>query len=357
MQAFDVNDWMGDILSRAADVSADALAKIALLLDEAQSIADQTDQVRSELDQFLGQFALESGLTDGTTGPIRFAGGLIDIESMRADVARMALNADKASKLVTSLQSIHSSLDAASHYFIEESPLTTTLDARQEGMQAAMIAAREDERRKLAREIHDGPAQVLVNAHYHVQIIEQIVKRNPTALDEELMRLKELLLEGNTEVRRFMFDLRPTTLEDYGLGPTLQRSIDDWGRFFGHKVNASLDSSMPRLSAEQELAVYRIVMQSLQNIHQHAGNDCSVEITIHLDRTDLVVRVSDNGVGFDPALVSPKLTSGAGLMGMRERAAAIHATFNVESSPGAGSTITLIVPSVGGTGSLSGRGD
>jgi two-component system sensor histidine kinase DegS len=205
----------------------------------------------------------------------------------------------------------------------------------------------------LAREIHDGPAQVLANAHYHVQIIEQVIKRNPSALDEELMRLRELLKEGSTEVRRFMFDLRPTTLEDYGLGPTLQRSIDDWGRFFGHRVAAEIDSNLPRLTPEQELAVYRIVMQSLQNIHQHAGSDCTVEVFITMEQVDLIARITDNGVGFDPALVSPKLTSGAGLMGMRERAAAIHATLNIESSPGNGSMITLLVPSAGGTGNLS----
>jgi len=339
-----VPERLAEIVLAAQDLSAQTLTRMTDLLQAAETVAAETGSVRSELEQFLDQFSLESGIADGSSNQIRFAGGVIDLESMRADVASMALNAARATNLVTSLKSIQSSLNTAARHFSQDTALITTIDAREEGMQASLFAAREDERRKLAREIHDGPAQVLANAVYHVQIVEQVVKRNPGAVDEELMRLRELLKEGGTEVRRFMFDLRPTALQDYGLGPTLKRCVEDWGRFFGHRVSYSIENPLPRLSPDEDLVVFRIVQQSLQNIHQHAGNDCAVDLSVCVQDQNLIVRICDDGVGFDPALVSPKLTSGAGLLGMRERAATVHATLNIESNLGVGSTITLCLP-------------
>ena len=337
-------DRLLEIQQRADRVAQDALERMATIVKDAESIVAETSDVRAELEQFLAQFSLESGLNDTDSGLATFAGGVIDLQAMRADVAVMALNAAKAEILTSSLVSIQTALSAAARHFRLDTALTSTLDARVEGWQAALTTAREDERRKLAREIHDGPAQVLANAVYHVQIIQEVIKRNPTAIDEELKRLRELLKEGVTEVRRYMFDLRPTALEDLGLVPTLHRYVDDWGRFFGHSLTTNISPILPKLLPDQDLAVFRIVQQSLQNIHQHAGNDCTVAITVDLDGGMLVVRIADDGQGFDPALVSPKMQSGAGLMGMRERAATVHATLNIESKPGAGSVITLSMP-------------
>src|SRR3954454_17617905 len=152
-------DRLIDILGRADALTQDAFDRLSVLVDEAQTVANETAQVRAELELFLDQFALESGLADGASGQIRFAGGLIDMEAMRADVAVMALNASKATVLMASLKSLQTSLGTAARHFKLDSALTSTLDARDEAIQGALAAAREDERRKLAREIHDGPAQ------------------------------------------------------------------------------------------------------------------------------------------------------------------------------------------------------
>jgi two-component system sensor histidine kinase DegS len=332
-----------DILSRADIVARESLEQMTALVEEAQSVADETAQVRSELEQFLEQFALESGMIDGGQDQMTFAGGVIDLNAMRSDVAIMALNAAKAQVLTASLKSLQACLASAARHFKLDTALTSTLDARDEAIQMALTAVREDERRKLSREIHDGPAQVLANAVYHVQIIEQVLKRNPAAIEEDLTALRELLKEGVTEVRRFMFGLSPIALHEYGLGPTLTRWVEDWGRFYGHHVKCTLEYPLPKLTPEQDLAVFRIVQQSLQNIHQHAGNDASVEVSVATNEELLIVRIADNGNGFDPALVSPKLTSGAGLRGMRERAEVIHASLSIESRLGHGSVITLII--------------
>lgn len=345
-KAANIIDRLIDILGRADALTQDAFDRLSMLVDEAQTVANETAEIRAELDVFLEQYAPESGLADGASGQIRFAGVLIDREVMRADTAAIALNASKATVLLASLKSLQTSLGSAARHFKLDSALTSTLDARDEAIQAALAAAREDERRKLSREIHDGPAQVLANAVFHVQTTEQVVKRNPLLIEEELIRLRDVLKEGVTEVRRFMFGLRPATLEAYGLGPTLQRYVEDWGRFYGHRTTISVMPNLPRLTPDQDLTIFRIIQEALQNIHKHAGNDASVEIVLATERNRVVVRISDDGVGFDPALVAPKLTSGAGLLGMRERASLIHAAFVIESHLGSGSVITLSFPFV-----------
>lgn len=339
-----IDQQLRELVASAAAVSSDALDRATDLLYAAEKIQRETATVREELEQFLDQFSLESGLTSGSLSQATFAGGLIDLEVMRSDVAKMALDASKAEMVSKSLHALVTILNTSNQHFNDPASLSKTLDATADHFQAALNDAREEERNKLAREIHDGPAQVLANAIYHVQYVEQVAKRTPETVTEELERLRELLKEGVTEIRRFMFDLRPATLQHYGLGPTIQRYVDDYGKFFGRRSSCVISAELPQLTPEQDLCVFRIVQQSLQNAHQHAGNDAEVDVSMKAIDCLLEVRIHDNGVGFDPALVSPKLTSGAGLMGMRERAAVAHAQLRIESKLGAGSTVTLILP-------------
>lgn len=333
-----------EILGEAESLTQEFLPRLNALVDRAEMINRAAATERSNLEQFLEQFALESGLSGGNVTNPTFHGGFVNLEAMRADVVNMALNASKAEILSNSIKSIRNSVEAAARHFADDSALTVSLDATSEHFQTAVNEAREDERRKLSREIHDGPAQVLANAIYAVQISEQLVKRNPAAVEEELTRIRDLLKEGVTEVRRFMFDLRPATLQDYGLGPTVQRYVEDYGRFFGRRATCTVHGQIPSLTPDQDLTVFRIVQEALQNAHKHAGSDAAIDVSISADDNTLTVRISDDGIGFDPALVSPKLTSGAGLLGMRERASLARARLSIESRLGSGSVITLSLP-------------
>ena len=332
------------ILGDAEIVARDALIRFNDLVARAEAVNRSAANERAELEQFLEQFVLEAGQSAGSGGNRTFHGEFVNLEAMRADVVNIALNASKAAILTSSLTSIRNSVENAARHFGEDSALTVSLDATSEHFQTAINEAREDERRKLAREIHDGPAQVLANAIYAVQIVEQLVKRNPDAVEEEIGRVRDLLKEGVTEVRRFMFDLRPATLQDYGLAQTVQKYVEDYGRFFGRPATCSVTGTMPPLTPEQDLTVFRIIQEALQNAHKHAGNDAAVEVTMSADASNLTVRIVDDGVGFDPALVSPKLNSGAGLLGMRERASIARARLTIESRPGGGSVVTLTLP-------------
>ena len=141
--------------------------------------------------------------------------------------------------------SFRNSLEQAARYFADDSALTVSLDATAEQFQTAVNEAREDERRRLAREIHDGPAQVLSNAIYAIQTAEQYAKRAPEQVADQLVQVREYLREGMTEVRRFMFDLQPTTLQDLGLAYHDQRYVEGYARFFGRRATCTITRDPP----------------------------------------------------------------------------------------------------------------
>jgi two-component system sensor histidine kinase DegS len=335
---------MIDILDAVEAFTQGALARIDELWQQAEAVRARAEAERLELELFLDQFSLESGLSGGQVRNPTFLGGIVDLDAMRADVTNMSVNASKAEMLARSVRSLRNAIENAGRHFAGEAALTTSLDATSDQFQAAVNEAQEEERERLAGEIHDGPAQVLANAIYAVQIAERVAKRNPESMGEQLGTVRELLREGLTEVRRFMFDLSPAMLAEYGLAATVQHRLDHYERYFGRRVSCDIRGNMPALTSDQERNIFRIIQEALQNAHKYSGNEASVEVQISMEPEGLVVRISDNGVGFDPALVSPKLTSGAGLVGMRKRATILRAQLTIESQLSKGTTITLIVP-------------
>ncbi len=217
------------------------------------------------------------------------------------------------------------------------------LDAWKLATRIATIKAQEEERSRLAREVHDGPAQVLANAILGLELCEQIARRSPDQLIEEIGRLKAMVREGLVEVRRFIFDLRPSTLAERGLPATLQRYVADYRAFFRIEVELQLPPALPPLSQEQEITVFRIVQEALQNVQKHAQAGF-VTVRLAVVEDALVVSIRDDGRGFALQQTEVTLLSGAGLRGMRERAAAVGGELPVESAPGAGTTVRLVLP-------------
>lgn len=212
------------------------------------------------------------------------------------------------------------------------------LPARQIGQ--AVANAREDERRRLARELHDGPAQILANAIFSVEIAEQVASRAPDQVPDELDRLRDVLKLGMTEVRRLMFDLRPSTLDELGLVPTVRRYVAEYNRFFEKNVQLSIIGDLPRLTPDETLSVFRIIQEALQNVQKHARTDTAT-VSLTWSHPYLTVRVVDQGRGFRMDSTGGASYEGAGLQGMRERAELIGAEIVIASQPGAGTAVML----------------
>jgi len=214
--------------------------------------------------------------------------------------------------------------------------------AAQNAMQsyiAAITRGQEDERLRLARELHDDTIQSLIALQQRIEMVEKAVGRDPVAASAKVAELKTLLTNTLGSVRRFVRDLRPTYLEDLGLIPALET--------LSHEANAQFEvvGEEKRLDAERELALYRIVQEALRNTqkHSHAHN---VSVKLTFDSDEVTAAIEDNGAGFD-APESPNTYARAGhfgLMGMQERAQLFGGKVYVKSERDKGTRVIAFVP-------------
>lgn len=347
------SDELGAIAAEARRELASAEARLSVLLTRVEEIASAAVKDQAELRRFLEEFGLEPSIYQSTEH--RIAGGtgpLFDLEAMRTGARELTADVQRSAGLAANLGIVMRMLQSSADQFGPEQAFRHVQDTADLRLQQAMNSAREDERRRLAREIHDGPAQVLSNAIFAVHTAEQIAKRAPNQVVEELVQLRELLKDGVAEIRRFMFDLRPTMLQDLGLGPTLARYVDDYSRFFAKQVALICEDALPPLTPDQELTIFRIVQEALQNIHKHAGSQADATVDLCIVENALVLTVADAGRGFDPSAVIPRSGHGAGLPGMRERANIVGGDLSITSEIGKGTKIVLRMPIRGQTGPL-----
>jgi signal transduction histidine kinase len=204
--------------------------------------------------------------------------------------------------------------------------------------------AQEDERKRIARELHDDTAQRLIVLSRHLDALADSEKALSEAGVERLERLQQGIEDALHEVRRFSHDLRPSVLDDLGLLPALEgvlASLEQWG------VAAELNVSgeRRRLAADVELALFRIVQEALNNVKRHAE---ASEVTIDVEFYDgrAKIAICDDGRGFDllPSTSDYAITGRFGLLGIEERVQLLQGRLSVRSGKGQGTTVSVDVP-------------
>ncbi len=204
-----------------------------------------------------------------------------------------------------------------------------------------LVEALEDERRTLARELHDEAGQALTTLNLG---LGQLKRETAThdLLQARIAELQQITSGAMEDLHRLAVNLRPVTLDRYGLLPALEQYVEAFGRRGGLKVEfAVVDLGEERFAPEIETALYRVVQEALTNIARHA-QATRVGVVVERRSDTLVVIVEDNGHGFDVDLA---LDSGRlGLLGMRERAEMLGGSLAIESSPGAGCSVYATVP-------------
>ncbi|MDQ6859241.1 MAG: sensor histidine kinase [Chloroflexota bacterium] len=209
-----------------------------------------------------------------------------------------------------------------------------------------VLESLEAERERLYRDVHDGPAQVLANAMFEVEYVERIAERATgearTALKAELANLKSQFRMSLDSVRGMIYDLRPPVLSELGLAGAIRNYATEYQARYGLRVDCHLDTSATGLEPAQELAIYRVMQEALQNVHKHA-QAATVGIVWQMARDQWVMHCTDDGIGFDLVKVARRQRS-VGLLAMRERAELIGARLQVQSTPGQGTAVTLLLP-------------
>lgn len=206
-----------------------------------------------------------------------------------------------------------------------------------------IIQAQEEERRRLAREIHDGPAQLLANVLLRSEIIGRTYSEyGIEAALNELQDVREAIKGSLAEVRHIIYDLRPMALDDLGLVPTLKKYLDGVAdELEGTDIRFILHGDEHKMAVNLKVALFRLVQESVQNALKHANaRQISVKAEMRAKQVHLIIQ--DDGQGFEPEEKSSK--PGFGLMGMKERVNMLKGDLKIESAKGNGTKITIIVP-------------
>ena len=217
----------------------------------------------------------------------------------------------------------------------------TTRDLQR--LSSQLLTAQEEERRSIARELHDEVGQVLTAIKVELAIAERAV--DAAGGDIAALRNARGIADGALHtVRDLSRLLHPAMLDDLGLAPAIDWYLKGFGRRHGLKIELLKDGVDQRLTADTEAAVYRIVQEALTNVAKHA-QATTVRVFLQRLTNTLLVTIEDDGIGFRPEEVSePGTTRGIGLVGIRERVMQLRGNLRLETAPGKGTRLTVEVP-------------
>ncbi len=210
------------------------------------------------------------------------------------------------------------------------------------------IAAQEEERKRLARELHDDTSQQLTALGMQIDLIERALPDAPPKASARLADARTLVGRMIDGLHRVIYDLRPSMLDDLGLLPAIRWYAENRLAPRGIAVQFEFPDAPLDLPAEVLTAVYRVVQEALSNVERHAQAE-TVLVACDLSPSHLTIEIEDDGVGFDPEEMNQPRESGQGLglLGMRERLFLIGGSFTIESQAGQGTRILLKVPILG----------
>jgi signal transduction histidine kinase len=201
-----------------------------------------------------------------------------------------------------------------------------------------VVQAQEAERSRLARELHDETGQALTSILLGLKPLEEALADHPARA--ALAELRKQVVSALQDVRRLAVELRPAVLDDFGLVPALERLTDAFAEQSGVRVDFHSALGELRLPSEVETTLYRVVQESLTNIVKHASAH-NVSVSIARRGATVAAVIEDDGAGFDQRAVREEAV---GLLGMRERLSFVDGRLEIESRPGAGTTIVAEVP-------------
>ncbi|CAM5191176.1 Signal transduction histidine-protein kinase/phosphatase DegS OS=Ureibacillus acetophenoni OX=614649 GN=SAMN05877842_101172 PE=4 SV=1 [Ureibacillus acetophenoni] len=205
-----------------------------------------------------------------------------------------------------------------------------------------IIASQEKERKRISREIHDGPAQMMANVLMRSDLIERTYRdRGVEAAIKEIRDLKVTVREALSEVRRIIYDLRPMALDDLGIIPTLRKYLSTLMEYNPRvQIKFQSNNSETRLPSDYEVSIFRLVQESVNNAIKH-GEASEISVKIEWLKKHININVKDNGSGFDINNVKEK---SFGLVGMKERIDLLKGTMDINSNPGQGTLIMFKIP-------------
>ncbi|HYA00645.1 MAG TPA: histidine kinase [Candidatus Binatia bacterium] len=307
--------------------------------------AERRDQLRDRLEE--AEVAWSHVLKNFE----RFAAEDVDtqfrlVSSTRADLAALEERARDAAGRLTDmrheqevLRQVHRSLDDLAA--TAGPPAAGGGAARLRSTSRQVFQIIEEERMRIARDMHDGPAQSMANLVLQAEILERLISRDPQLVVNELADFKDGVRGVLDETRRLIFDLRPMTLDDLGLVPTLRKLTNDYDRG-GLVTSLRVMGEEVRLPGALEPTLFRIIQEAMNNAKKHARAK-NVEVVVAFQPHAVSAIVRDDGVGFDVAAAEARADAGKhlGMISMRERAELEKGRLEIRSQIGKGTEIRV----------------
>lgn len=254
---------------------------------------------------------------------------------------------ERSSEGTTQLNSIRAELEVLRSVYRSLDDLMASSSNPEESTSRLRSASRqvfqmiEEERMRIARDMHDGPAQSMANLVLQAEILERLIVRDPQLVVNELEDFKNGVRDVLDDTRRLIFDLRPMTLDDLGLVPTLRKFVREFGDRTGVNIVLRVTGEEARLPGALEPTLFRIIQEALHNVRKHA-HAANVEVVIAFQPHSVTALVRDDGVGMDLPAVEARLDgSHLGLISMRERTALEKGTLDIRSTPGRGTEVRV----------------
>lgn len=271
--------------------------------------------------------------------PISFRGNVIGVMQVDRPIQGKAF--DREETAIISAMARETAIAMENAKLIEE---LATKEQMLHQLFSKLICAQEDERKRVASEIHDGVIQALLGIWYRLQYFsaEGSGEKN---LKEELVKLEGLLGQQIRDIRQIVYDLSPIMLDTYGLGPSIRALLRNLQEQNNIQAELALEDSNQRLPPKFEMALYRIIQELLNNIQKHSqATKVQVMFISGQEQTALVVK--DNGIGFDRNRLANLSTPGnhLGLANIRERVLLLGGTCAIDSQLGWGTTVSIHVP-------------
>jgi PAS domain S-box-containing protein len=337
--------------------AAEAVGRhISLIIPENRKMEEDDVLARLRRGERIDHFETVRQAKDGsqvhislTVSPVRDAKGTIIGASKVARDITERIHAEEAlrrahAELEERVRARTAELSSANESLRVESAERQRVEQERIQLLTRLVLAQEDERRRIARELHDQLGQQLTALRLTLETLKgQSVERSDLRVQVET--LEELARQLDEDVAFRVWELRPTVLQDLGLQAALTNYVRHWSKHFG--IRAQLHtrrSTAERLTPEAETMMYRLAQEALNNVAKHArANHVDVLLERIADHVSLIIE--DDGVGFD-ASNAQAVGEGLGLIGMHERAALVGADLQIESTPGRGTTVIVRTPAV-----------
>lgn len=213
----------------------------------------------------------------------------------------------------------------------------------------SILEAQEMERKRIARDLHDSTVQSLTNIVHKTEYCSKMIDKDPVQVKLELATMMSNIRSSIDDMRRIIYDLRPMSIDDLGLVPTIQRFVEQnktEHEEIKFRIQVTSESDEIDLPSVVTLTIFRIIQESCNNIYKYSQAK-NVTISICYWEDEIEVSVEDDGIGFDKTMIGKgeeKVSSGFGLSIMQERAQLLQGTFAIDSEPGKGTKVSISIP-------------